>query len=120
MDATTVQEIANQLGIGVSEVMAYLPGYASGKIIGCISIMSICIFVIIAVLIPFLICLKKANNEDLLEYKRDNFEFASWILGVLGVFVLVTVSIVIGWNIESLVMWTNAPELTFLKSLIPK
>lgn len=118
MNAETVQEIANQLGIGVNEVMAYLPGYASGKIISCITTISIAAFLIIVLLIPFLICLKKANNKDLSWDKRDDYELTAIIIGVIDCFALLIGLVIIILSINDLIMWMNAPELTFLKSLI--
>lgn len=133
MDANTVQEIANQLGIGVDQIFQYLPAYAQVKIMGWVIPMIAGIVTVIVSAIVFLCSYKRYNKynnaywkendkEKELEYntKKNICLGICVVFGVIGSLVLIGILIAIPCCIEPIIGWSTSPELMLLKSLIPK
>lgn len=138
MDATTVQEIANQLGIGVNELLQYLPGYAQSQFLGFLIPISILLVITIISIIVFVVFSfkyrkysimyrkslrisydRRTDEEDRSEQLMDFYQTGCWITGALAGVLFVTAVIVIPVCIGPMLCWANSPELMLLKSLIP-
>lgn len=133
MDTTTIQEIANQLGIGVNEILQYLPGYAQSQFLGFLIptiALSVATIISITVFIIFAFKYKKYDilydtEEDDVDLRRtyrkqtDFYAYAMGIAGVISAILLIIFIIVIPLAIGPMLCWANSPELMLLKSLIP-
>lgn len=106
MDATVVQEIADQLGIAVDQagqfITEYLPMYAGMKATyGWVGI-GFSIFLFILCLIGVIVSLKISFDEDKYWQTRDIAQFTAIIFGVLGIvafiFICCLVPEAIGWT----------------------
>lgn len=139
MDATTVQEIANQLGIGVNEILQYLPGYAHSQFLGfLIPIIILSIITIISIIVFIIFTFKyrkydimyrkslkvsydfRTDEEDRSEQLSDFYQVGSWVTGTIACVLFVTTFIVVPICIGPMIGWANSPELMFLKSLVPR
>lgn len=139
MDATTVQELANQLHIGIDEVIQYVPAYAQSEATACL--IWIILFTSLIVILGFLALLfffkekkwyniRNANDHyynDLdkrkLYWKADHMIYL-YSHGKRITFIFFCVALVIGIfaipiTIENFILWTNAPEIKMLKSMMP-
>lgn len=132
MDANTVQEIANQLGIGVDQILQYLPAYAQAQIMGwIIPIVAGIVFFIISliVFIKSYTSWNKYNDlymkelekdlESMYKKKTNFYLIMCFIFGGIGVIILSGLLLAIPSSIEPLIGWSTSPELMLLKSLIP-
>lgn len=132
MDATTVQEIANQLGIGVDQILQYLPAYAQAKIMGLVIPMIAGIILFIILLIIFIKCYTSyikyddaywgESEKDLkstYKKKSDSNFIMCIVFGSIGAIVLILLIFAIPSSIEPIIGWSTSPELMLLKSLIP-
>lgn len=139
MDATTIQEIANQLGIAVDQVMEYLPAYANAQWWGFfIPLVVSIILTVVSGILLIIFKLKSikwdavydktkyyysGNEEDrMLHHKAaklmEFYEIGVWVsifalaVGIIGLLICMIVCP------ERLIGWSTAPELMFLKSLV--
>lgn len=138
MDATTVQELANQLHIGIDEVGQYIPAYAQSEATSwLIWIIIFASLIVIPGVLALLFFFKEQKwhnvrraNDDYhndadkrqLYWKADHMMYL-YSHGKLIAFVIFCIALVIGIfvipiGIESFMLWTNAPEIKMLKSLI--
>lgn len=108
MDATTVQEIANQLGIAVDQLSSYIPVYAQTQITSSIVAMTITFGIFLIALII-----------DIILYKRD-FETAYFVSFCIAALAFITLFFEIIIFIPYIIEWSICPEITFMKMFIPK
>lgn len=115
MDATTVQEIANQLGIGIDKVLQYLPSYAEAQFLGYLVPLIGFSALFVICLIGFLV--------SMFCYKKDKIscEISIWFafgFGVAGVFALLVLIILGLADAGDMIGWQVSPELMLLQSLV--
>lgn len=73
MDSTTVQEIANQLGIAVDQIMKWLPAYANAQWMGYfIPLVAFSILFVVS-LIGLIFCHLKDRKWRKIYYKNDDW-----------------------------------------------
>lgn len=123
MDTSTVQEIANQLGIGVDQILQYLPAYAETQILGnwisIISCLVILIFFMITGIVSFKLYNRYKDERGFISLKTDIFNAICIVSFLSSAVTLIVLLILLSVSIPNIISWNVAPELTFLKSLIP-
>lgn len=108
MDATTIQEIANQLGIAVDKVTDIIPQYAQACIVTDWMIIGFIFGVTILLGLAYLIS----------KVAMPSYSDAPCVIGVIALICLAIFVITLILTIPDIVCWTNWPEARFLSSVI--
>lgn len=113
MDATTIQEIANQLGIAVDKVAELIPQVTQAHIWSDNIVISICAVVFILALGGFI-------GSMIYKNKVDKWSEAYIIFACILVLTIAIVAFILCVVLPDIYCWMNFPEAKFLDYILGK
>lgn len=113
MNASVIQEIANQLGVAVDQVQQMIPMYASMKAAASMFAFILCVTVFLITCPTGIYCLKRAVAC----FKEDVDETAWTLSSIFTLLIALFMLVFATGTAFSVYMWTCFPDATFYQML---